>query len=286
MYSIWLLEYARVHNQHVGSVLAGRHNAGFRELSFSYVVIKGNGRTIMVDIGTDGTDETTIKLHERDDVHNWHSPEDVLKKIGITPDDVDTVFITHAHYDHMDTMHLFKNATFYLQEKELLGWVWAMTRRKKFRAPHLALKSKNIYDALHLCEEERMILIDGEQKDVVPGIHVYPAYDGHSFASQIVLVETGGNKWACMGDLAYQRENITGTDNDGVYVPVGIAVGSAYNITKTMDEALTLVGGDINKLILGHETDNWSIYPAQKGEDGLWMAELALADGEKSKITK
>lgn len=285
MYSIWLLEYAHVNHQPIGSVLSGRHNAGFRELAFSYLVLKGQGHTIMIDTGTDGHDEITKKYHSRDDVTNWHSPQEVLAKIGITPDEVDTVIITHAHYDHMDNLKAFPNAKFIIQEKEILGWVWAMTRPKKFTAPHMALKSQNIYDALHLIEEGRMELVNGEIQDLFPGISLYPAYEGHTFASQIVMVEDKSKKWAIVGDLAYVRENFEGFDNNGSYIPVGLAVGSPYNVMKALDQVVDLVDGDLNQIIIGHETDNWELYPSQKGEDGLWMAEIALAPEEKSKIT-
>jgi Metal-dependent hydrolases of the beta-lactamase superfamily I len=37
------------------------------------------------------------------------------------------VFITHAHFDHMGGTDDFPNATFYVQERELSKWVWAMS---------------------------------------------------------------------------------------------------------------------------------------------------------------
>ncbi len=284
MYSIWLLEYAHVYKQPMGSVLSGQHNQGIRELGFTYVLLKSAERTILIDTGTDGSDEQTKKLHARDDVNNWHSPKDVLAKVGVTPEQVDTVFITHAHYDHMDNLAAFKNAKFYVQEKEILGWVWAMTRPKKFTAPHMALKSQNIYDALKLVEQGRMELIDGEVKEFLPGIDLYPAYDGHTFGSQIILVHTGGKKWAFVGDLAYVRENFTGINNDGVYVPLGLAVGSPYNVTSTLDKIVNLVDGNLNQIIIGHETDNKDLFPSKQGEDGLWLYEIALNEGEQSRI--
>lgn len=282
MYSIWLLEYAHVPTQPIGSVLSGRHNAGYRELSFTYMLLKGNGHVILVDTGTDGEDELTKKLHERDSVVNWHCPREVLKKAHVKPEDVDTVLITHAHYDHMDNLKAFPNAHFYVQEKEILGWVWAMTREKKFRAPHMALKSRNIYDALHLIEEGRMTLLDGAVKNVLPDIDVEPAFDGHTFGSQIVVVHNPDGVWESVGDLAYVRENLTGLNGDGVYVPVGLAVGSPYNITKSLDDIVKLAGGDLRRVIIGHETDNWTIFPSKKFDDGLYAAEIALAEGEAS----
>jgi len=284
MYSIWLLEYAHMLKHPVGNVLAGQHNAGFRELTFSYVLIKGDEHIIMVDVGSNGNDPITQQLHERDNISNWHSPEDVLEKVDLTPEDVDTVVLTHAHFDHIDNMLAFKNAVFYLQEKELMGSIWAMTRPKKFRRPNMALKSQNIYTALHLIEEERMKLISGVRINILPDIDIYPAYNSHTFASQIVLVHNGEENWACIGDIAYVRQNFTGLNDDGVYVPIGSGVGSPYTITKKYDEILNMVNGDVNHIIIGHETDNWRIYPSKKGEDGLWLSEISLSPRDKSKI--
>lgn len=284
MYSIWLLEYAHVATQPIGSVLSGQHNKGCRELSFTYMLLKGNGHVILIDTGTDGRDPLTRKFHERDGVKNWQPPESVLKKIGIQPKDVDTVLLTHAHYDHMDNLAAFPNATFYLQEKELLGWVWAMTREKKYRAPHMALKSQNIYDALHLVEEGRMHLIDGKVENLLPDIDVFPAYDGHTFGSQIIVIKNPSGVWENVGDMAYVTENLTGLNGDGVYVPVGLAIGSPYNITKSLDEIMQVAGGELERVIIGHETNNWIRFPSKRFDDGLYVAEIELAEEDESKL--
>lgn len=286
MYSIWLLEYGHVPTQPVGSVLAGQHNKGVRELSFTYMLLKGHGHTILIDTGTDGADETTKQLHRRDCVENWQPPRAVLAKVGVRPEEVDHVLLTHAHYDHMDNLKAFPNAQFIIQEKEILGWVWAMTREKKYRAPHMALKSQNIYDALRLIEQGRMTLADGPVKDVLPNIDLVPAYDGHTFGSQIVVIHNPDGVWENIGDLAYVRENFTGIGQDGVYVPVGLAVGSPYNITKSLDEILQIAGGDLNRVVIGHETDNWTRFPSKKYEDGLYVAEIACMEGERSVFSR
>ena len=43
------------------------------------------------------------------------------------------MFITHAHFDHMGNIEQFPNATFYIQERELSKWVWAMSLERRFR---------------------------------------------------------------------------------------------------------------------------------------------------------
>ena len=59
-------------------------------------------------------------------------------------------------------------------------------------------------------------------------------------------------------------------------------VGSPYHITKSYEKILCVAGGDLNRVIIGHETDNWTRYPSKQYEDGLHVAEIALAEGEAS----
>lgn len=286
-YSIWLLEYAHVLTQPISSVMAGQHNKGTRELAFSYVALKGEGHNILIDVGTNNSDSYTRKLSIRDGVIDWQPPEKVLAKIGLKPEDIDTVIITHAHYDHIDNIDAFPNAHFYIQNKELMGWMWAMSLDKKYSSINMALNPDNIIAAMKKVQSGQMTLIDGECRDILPGIHLYPAYDGHTFASQMVVVDntirSSADKWIAAGDLVYVRENLTGNDNDGVYVPVGLGVGSQYNMMKTMDQMMNLVKGDISHIIIGHENDNWRIYPSWCTEDGLHVAELCLSSGESSR---
>ncbi len=285
-YSMWLLEYSYVPVQAISSVMAGQHNKGTRTISFTYLAIKGEGHNILIDCGTDASNEYTKKLSERDSITNWNPPEKVLANIGLKPEDIDTMIFTHAHYDHMDNMAAFPNAHFYIQSKELLGWIQAMSLGKKFASLQMALNPDDIVTAVKMLAEGRMNLVDGEKKNLLPGIHVYPAYDGHTYASQMVEVENDGgeNKRIAIGDLAYVDANLLGIDNDGVYVPVGLGVGSPYNMMKTYEEILERAGGDMQKIVLCHETSNWTKYPSWVTKEGLHVAEVCLAPGQTSLV--
>lgn len=282
-YSIWLLEYAHVPNQPISSVLNGQHNKGTRELAFSYIALKGEGHNILIDVGTNEEDSYTKKLSKRDNVIDWQPPKEILKKIDMTPEEIDTVILTHAHYDHMDNMDAFPNANFYIQKEELLGWINAAALPKKYDFINLAMNSNNLVTAMEKIKNNSMHFIDGEKNDFLPGISLKPAYNGHTFASQIVIIESNEEKWLAIGDLAYVRKNLTGLEHDGKYIPLGLAVGPQLNIMKTLDEIVELADGKMENIIVGHETDNWDIYPSWKTEDGLHVAEITLAPGERSK---
>lgn len=289
-YSMWLLEYAYVPVQPISSVLAGQHNKGTRTLAFTYLAIKGEGHNILIDVGTDAANEYTKKLSERDSITNWNPPDKVLANIGLKPEDIDTVIFTHAHYDHMDNMDAFPNAHFYLQTKELLGWISAMSLGKKYSSLQMALNPDDIVNAVKKLAEGRMTLLDGEYKNILPGIQLYPAYDGHTYASQIIEVDNDENgnedKWFLVGDLVYVDQNLTGINNDGIYVPVGLGVGSQFNMMKTYDEILKMSHGRMERIVIGHESSNWTKYKSWTTKENLHVAELCLAPGEKSYIPK
>lgn len=286
-YSIWILEYARVPVQPVSSVLAGQHNKGTRELAFTYIAVVGEGRNILVDVGTNADDPYTQQLSARDSVELWQPPDKILAKIGLTPEEIDTVFLTHAHYDHMDNMDAFPNAHFYLQRRELEEWSKAARLDRKYSFVNLALNPANIENAAKLVHEGRMTLVDGEMKNVLPNIHLYPFYDGHSFASQAVIIDNAENgrieRWIAAGDVAYVRENITGMSGDGIYVPVGLGCGTQLNMMLAIDKIIELSGGNLRNILVGHETDNWGLFPSWQTNDGLHVAEVHLAPGVPSR---
>ncbi len=126
------------------------------------------------------------------------------------------------HFDHIGDTDSFPNAKFYMQERELSKWVWAMALDKKFRWFMGATDPNDIIRCVDLARQGRLVCIDGDKKDVLPGIDVYAAHDTHTWGSMFVSVKGGGSmptSGCFSGDLIYSYTNLIGYDPERSVLP-------------------------------------------------------------------
>jgi N-acyl homoserine lactone hydrolase len=288
-YSIWVLEYAYVQNYHLSGIIYGAHNQGYRKLPYCYVLIKGDGITAMVDVGYNDRDYGK-QMADAFNVEHWHDPKTVLAECGVTPEEVTHVFITHGHFDHMGGTDHFPNARFYIQERELSKWVWAMTLDQKFRWLMIATDPSDVLRMVDLARQGRLVSVDGDKEDVVPGIDLRAAFDTHTWGSMYVTVRNSADagtedRWILAGDLVYSFENIRGRDPENPqYLPVGLGMGSQTNLMMATDAMVNEAGGDTSRVIPIHEADLPKAFPSRMTDRGLMITEITLASGEASKV--
>jgi glyoxylase-like metal-dependent hydrolase (beta-lactamase superfamily II) len=291
-YSIWVLEYSYVANYHKSGVIYGAHNQGYVKLPYCYAVIKGAGHIAMVDVGYNQK-AYGKHLAEKFGVEGWHSPKAVLNEIGLSPEEVDTVFITHAHFDHFGNVEDFPNATFYIQEREIEKWTWAMSLPDRLRWLMTAVDPGDIVRGVELAAQRRLRCIDGYVADVLPNIDLHAAYDSHTFGSMWVAVRNDGtaqsaDTWVLAGDLVYSFDNLKGSgsavDVDTMYVPVGLAVGSQINLLMATEAMMKQVGYESRRVIPVHEERLKDEFPSRISQNGLRITEICLADEEISKV--
>ena len=228
---------------------------------FSMTLLQGEGMTILIDCGIDASDPVKQGIIQAAGVGNVHGPAEVLATVGVKPEDVDAVILTHAHFDHAGGLDCFPNAQFYLQRAELNGWQMAASRTK-YASLHIFCMDLNDIKRLERLEaEHRLTLLDGDA-DLFTGVRAVNVGGGHSFGSQMVLVETDSGRFLHTGDACNRPENLTGTETFPFYLPnTKFGVGAVSDILKGYDTILKLVDGDLKKLIMTHDDTRRQNYP-------------------------
>lgn len=189
------------------------HENTTSDMDYFVWVIQDENHTILVDCGF--TKETAEKRGRT----YLHSPVDSLASLGISPNDVDYIIISHLHYDHIGNITRFPKAKFFIQEKEMSFWTGKYAGKKEFKH-HIEVE-----DVLTLVEENfnnRVIFVNGN-KQIFPGIEVILA-PGHSAGLQMVAITDGNSRILLTSDAShfynhYQEDRLFSTlDNlPGMY---------------------------------------------------------------------
>jgi len=164
------------------------------ETSVNGYLINTGTKLVLIDVGAAGLFGPTLgKLVAH------------LKASGYTPEQVDEIYITHMHPDHVGGLveggkPVFPNATVRAHIKE--GEFW-LSQANLDKAPagdkgffQGAMASLNPYVAAG-----KLKPFDGET-ELVPGIRAIPAA-GHTAGHTLYAVESQGNKLVVWGDLMH-----------------------------------------------------------------------------------
>lgn len=146
----------------------------FRPIIFRIYLFKTENRLILVDAGCETMPDFDMK--------DFIGPVKALNSIGISPEEITDVIITHAHHDHIECVRYFKHAVIYIQKDEYEAG-------KGYLAENLNIRTF----------EEEMLICDG-----IKAIKI----GGHSKGSSVVEITDGQKQYVIAGDECYVRECI------------------------------------------------------------------------------
>lgn len=82
----------------------------FRDIVFKVYLIKTDEKLILVDAGC----ETMPGF----DMREFVGTVKAIKNIGVSPEEITDVIITHSHHDHIECVKCFENAVIHIQKDE------------------------------------------------------------------------------------------------------------------------------------------------------------------------
>jgi len=272
-WDVYVMEFARGKDQPWVDLISGMYNDGVMDLPFSFILAQRGDRNVLVDTGF-MQDDHSSGFSRKFGIPNWISPLRMLSELGIAPDAITDIFVTHAHFDHMGSIAEFPNAHIYIQKSELLSWYEAIALPKRFGHLTAIIDPDNLRSALEASIEHRVTLVDGDKDDVLPGIHARLG-SGHTIGQQFILIDTAAGRRVISGDCVYSRRQFTGHNHDGVYVPLNNAVGSVWEQLKTIDKMHEAMGGELANLVILHDIERWKGHAVVKEVEGFRIVKIA-----------
>ncbi|MDE1937691.1 MAG: N-acyl homoserine lactonase family protein [Alphaproteobacteria bacterium] len=170
-------------DQDVSNVLYQRRAGEKADFPCIIFVIEVGGRKILFDTGPSHPERAeAFHMPLRRDA--GMDPALSLPRIGVDPDRVDLVIMSHLHWDHCGNNHLFPNATFLVQKAELQHAiapnVWQNTQYETATRKTAPLW----FDSF-----KQMEIIEGDRHDLVTGVHLIHL-PGHTPGLMGAAVET------------------------------------------------------------------------------------------------
>ncbi len=206
-------------------------------------------KQIVVDMGPPDM-ERCLKYHPYYKVEPRRPEQEMvgaLAKVGVKPEEIDIVVLTHLHWDHVGEVTKFPNAEFIVLREELR---FAMDPPPCLYVAYEALRLG--IQPLFLKVIERMKTIEMKEREIVEGVRVIPL-PGHTPGSIGVVVDTVDGPYVIAGDSVPHYENLMGAPEERLpYLMAGVYTDmlAMWNSFEIIDE---IVRHDIYKVIPGHE---------------------------------
>jgi len=237
---VWCLRYATARGAPLSIVHADAAPDARADLPFAMCVATRGEEVLVLDAGY-----VNQALGEQFGVRDWSEYAGLLAEVGVRPEAVGHVTLSHLHWDHAGGTSRFPNAKFIVQRRELEYAAGAMPHNSAARN---AFEAEDVLAVVRLNWEGRVLLVDGDVEGVLPGVDLYLT-PGHTNGTMTVCLDTVKGRVCYSSDAVYTYRNL---EED---VPLGLAL-DAGEAVESFKKIRRILGG--GTLIPGHEPRIWS----------------------------
>lgn len=215
--------------------------------------LRSQGQVIIVDTGF------TPESGARRQRVMIRSVETALRQLGIAPETVDDVVITHLHYDHAGNLDLFPNARFHLQDSEMS---FATGRHMCQACIRYPFDVEDVVRMVRATYAERVEFHDGDA-GIAEGVSLHKV-GGHTAGLQMVRVATARGWVVLASDATHFYANMERQNPFPIYYDLG-ALAQGWRAARRL-------AGAEDRVIPGHDPLVRLGYPAHPGSDGETVA--------------
>jgi len=232
---VWCLRYATAPGAPLSLLLAGAPAEQKADVPFAMCVAQRGDYVVMLDAGY-----VNPELGKQFGVGDWTEYAGLLAEVGLRPDAVDYVTLSHMHWDHTGGTSRFPKAKFIVQRRELEYAAGALPHNSAAKGAFVA---EDVLAVVQLNWQGRVLLVDGDVEAVVPGVDAYLT-PGHTAGTMTVCLDTVKGRVCYSSDAVYTYRNI---EED---IPLGLALNAGEAVESYKKIRRILNGG---RLIPGHD---------------------------------
>jgi glyoxylase-like metal-dependent hydrolase (beta-lactamase superfamily II) len=170
---------------------------GAREVVYIVWVIEAGGHITLVDTGFSAgvAAQRGIEAHV--------PTAEILSRLGCHPDDIESVIVSHLHFDHFGEPNLFGRATFYIQRSEVEYFLG----RGRSHPVYRFADEDSIACLPRLIKASRVNLLDGGVTNLGPVTTMHVG--GHTPGSQLAIARCQTSTVVLACDAAHTYDNLT-----------------------------------------------------------------------------
>ena len=246
VYHVHALRYGHVAARRIHDNFAIRDmHDGPMPLDLFVWIIRNRQRTILVDTGF-----SHRAARERHFTLDF-SPVDGLATIGLPAEAIENIIITHLHFDHAGNIDRFPNARFHVQDSEVAFATGRCMCDRFLRRP---FDVEDIVALVRSTYAGRVTFHDGDGAPF-PGVTLH-CLPGHSKGVQAVQVKTPRGPILLASDVSHYYANFLRR------APFGLTVDAIATL-KSYSRLMSLTGGEVERIIPGHDPKVRMLYPSQ-----------------------
>lgn len=243
VYQVYSLCFARVPERRVHDNFVRRDmHDGPMPLDFNVWIVRNAHRTLLVDTGF-GKRAAGERGRQLD-----FDPIEALARLGIEPDAIENIILTHLHFDHAGNIERFATARFHVQDAEAGFATGRCMCEPQLRYP---FDVEDVVTFVRHTYAQRVHFHDGDAAPL-PGITLH-AVPGHTLGMQAVRVMTPRGPIVLASDASHFYANLLRR------APFVVTVDAMATL-RSYDRLMELAGS-IQRIVPGHDPKVRALYP-------------------------